>query len=129
MYSMRENSIMVIKPFKHSGTWVFDDEIADLYEEPFVSGMPEIIDKIIKDEKIKDSHKGFSLFFSQYEFPGGNYALEWKREELGGNWYQLKGTEMEGWLCPALFKYFSDAPEEIFAQAKAINHRASYIRL
>ena len=25
---------------------------------------------------------------------------------------------MEGWLCPALFKYFDQAPERIYAQVK-----------
>jgi hypothetical protein len=26
---------------------------------------------------------------------------------------------MEGWLCPALFRYFSDAPASLYAQIKA----------
>jgi hypothetical protein len=26
---------------------------------------------------------------------------------------------MEGWLCPALFKYFEVAPKEIYAKAEA----------
>jgi hypothetical protein len=26
---------------------------------------------------------------------------------------------MEGWLCPALFKYFEKAPKQIYVQAKA----------
>jgi len=26
---------------------------------------------------------------------------------------------MEGWLCPALFKYFSDTPKTLYAQIKA----------
>jgi hypothetical protein len=25
---------------------------------------------------------------------------------------------MEGWLCPALFKYFESAPKEIFLKAE-----------
>jgi hypothetical protein len=32
--------------------------------------------------------------------------LEWRREEYGGNWYYSPQFDMEGWLCPALFKYF-----------------------
>ena len=27
--------------------------------------------------------------------------------------------DLEGWLCPALFKYFDQAPERIYAQVKA----------
>jgi len=26
---------------------------------------------------------------------------------------------MEGWLCPALFKYFEKAPKEIYVKAEA----------
>lgn len=30
---------------------------------------------------------------------------------------------MEGWLCPALFKYFEQAPARIFVKAEAIEQR------
>jgi hypothetical protein len=33
---------------------------------------------------------------------------------MGGNWYHINGKE--GWLCPALLKYFDTAPREIYAQ-------------
>jgi hypothetical protein len=32
--------------------------------------------------------------------------LEWVRQEYDGSWYRIKGQTFEGWLCPALFKYF-----------------------
>ena len=118
----RTNSIMVIEPYRDCGTWVFDDQSVGLEAEPFVAGMPEIIDKIIEDEGIKDAEKGFTLLFSGSAFPGGEYVLDLKRPETGGNWYELKGENMEGWLCPALFKYFTFAPNKIFAQAKEITH-------
>ena len=38
------NQIMVIKPFRYSGTWVFDDEAVGLNKEPFVCGVPKMID-------------------------------------------------------------------------------------
>ena len=44
--------------------------------------------------------------------------LEWRREEYGGNRYFLPAFEMEGWLCPALFKYFDKAPKEIYVKAE-----------
>ncbi len=40
-----------------------------------------------------------------------------KNQEMGGNWYWNESLGMEGWLCPALFKYFDTAPERIYAQA------------
>ena len=51
-------------------------------------------------------------------FPGYQRELPWVREEDGGNWYSLKGQE--GWLCPAMFRYFDNAPEKLYARADLI---------
>ena len=37
---------------------------------------------------------------------------------MDGNWYYSADLDAEGWLCPALFKYFDEAPEKIYAQFK-----------
>jgi hypothetical protein len=47
--------------------------------------------------------------------------LEWRREEVGGNWYYGDQFKMEGWLCPALFKYFQAAPREIYVKVESLN--------
>jgi hypothetical protein len=39
---------------------------------------------------------------------------------MEGNWYRTDDPPMEGWLCPALFKFFETAPREIFVKAEAI---------
>jgi hypothetical protein len=52
-------------------------------------------------------------------FPGHQYRLDWRRAESGGNWYYSADLDMEGWLCPALFRYFSDAPAFLYVQIKA----------
>jgi len=115
------NAIMVIYPYKHQGVWVFDDEIVGLVQEPFVSGADEIIEKMVAE--IPDAENGFILFFSASPFPGYQFVFEWRhREEYGGNWYYSKDIDMEGWLCPALFKYFDNAPEKIYAQSKPITN-------
>jgi hypothetical protein len=44
--------------------------------------------------------------------------FEWRRTDLGGNWYYSRDLGIEGWLCPALFRYFEAAPERIYAQFK-----------
>jgi len=62
---------------------------------------------------------GFRLFFSAAPFPGHRYSLRWVREEFGGNWYLCEELNMEGWLCPALFHYFDQAPERIYASVEA----------
>jgi len=48
--------------------------------------------------------QGFTLIFSGSPFPGHQYRLDWRREEGGGSWYYSADLDMEGWLCPALFK-------------------------
>lgn len=112
------NSILVIAPYRHAGTWVFDDPRAGLRSEPFVAGAPEIIDKLVAD--VPDADKGFRLLFSAAPFPGHATKLVWLRRGGGGNWYYSEELDMEGWLCPALFKYFPRAPAEIYVKAEPI---------
>jgi hypothetical protein len=38
---------------------------------------------------------------------------------MGGNWYTSDDPPMEGWLCPALFRYFDRAPSELYVKAEA----------
>ena len=113
------NTINVIQPYKYLTMWVFDDEKVGLVQEPFVSGADEIIEKMV--ENIPDAENGFVLLFSSSPFPGHQAEFEWRREDQGGNWYYFKEFDMEGWLCPALFKYFESAPQNIYVQFKAKN--------
>jgi hypothetical protein len=96
--------------------WVFDDPAVGLDKEPFVAGIDTMIDKITSD--IPDAHLGFRALFSAAPFPGHTDKLEWRREESGGNWYYNDRYKMEGWLCPALFRYFSAAPREIYVKVE-----------
>ena len=111
------NAINVIAPYRYEGMWVFDDPEAGLSREAFVSGADTMIDRVVAD--IPDAANGFLMVFSATPFPGYQLKLEWKREEMGGNWYYSSHLEMEGWLCPALFRYFDEAPKEIYVQVKA----------
>ncbi|BAY60013.1 hypothetical protein NIES22_00700 [Calothrix brevissima NIES-22] len=112
------NSIMVIRPYKYDDIWVFDDDQVGLVREPFVAGADKIIDRLVAH--IPNAEAGFSLLFSARPFPGYQVKFDWRREEYGGNWYYNATLDMEGWLCPALLKYFSEAPPEFYAQCKAI---------
>lgn len=112
------NAMLVIVPYWSGGTWVFDDVRVGLVAEPFVSGVPEMIDTLVKD--IPNAREGFRLLFSTSPFPGYEAELHWVREEYGGNWYTWRVKEMQGWLCPALFKYFDDAPKRIYCKAEPL---------
>ena len=111
------NAISVLAPYKHEGLWVFDDPDVGLRREPFVFGIDKMIDSLVAH--IPDAQRGFRLLFSPTPFPGHTVTLEWRRPEYGGNWYWCPQLEMEGWLCPALFKYFTEAPREFYARAEA----------
>lgn len=60
------NILMVIAPYWYQGTWVFDDESVGLNKEPFVAGVPEMIDDLVKD--IPNARSGFRLLFSSAPF-------------------------------------------------------------
>lgn len=110
------NSMLVIMPYKHAGTWVFDEPRLGLEQEPFVVGIPRMIDRLVTD--IPDADQGFRLIFSAQEFPGYTHKLLWRRKESGGNWYYCPRFDEEGWLCPALLKFFREAPKEIYVKAE-----------
>lgn len=116
--SPNSNAILVIAPYRHAGTWVFDDPRTGLVQEPFVSGVPEMIDHLVKD--IPGADRGFRLLFSAQPFPGYQQKLIWVRGEFPGNWYRLEDPALEGWLCPALFKYYSSPPAEIYVKAEEL---------
>lgn len=110
------NSLMVIAPYRHAGTWVFDDPAAGLRQEPFVAGIPEMIDDLVRE--IPDAESGFRLLFSSQPLPGYTHKLVWRRGDATENWYFSEELRNEGWLCPALFKYFRQAPKEIYVKAE-----------
>ncbi len=113
---MSENTIHVIKPYKWEGLWVFDDDRVGLVKEPFVAGTDTLIDLALAMKGIPAAEQGFLLLFSAHPFPGQDFELEWVREELEGNVYRSADLHAEGWLCPALLKYFDQAPPKLHLQ-------------
>ena len=110
------NSILVIHPYKWQGMWVFDDDRVGLVKEPFIAGADTVIERMVAD--IPDAENGFTLVFSARPFAGYQTEFQWRREEDGGNWYYSPALDIEGWLCPALFGYFAQTPDRVYAQFK-----------
>jgi hypothetical protein len=110
------NAIMVIAPYWYNGTWVFDDPAVGLKREPFVAGVPEMIDGLVKD--ISESKDGFRLTFSANPFPGYQRKLTWLHGDSGGNYYKLDEPPIEGWICPAMFRYYKAAPQALYVKAE-----------
>jgi hypothetical protein len=121
--------LLEIHPYlEGSSTWVFNDESTGLDREPFVSGMSEMISELVSAKGI-DGSRGITIQFSNQAFSGCDVVLnyirpgdptrytrdgepEWNRY---GNWYEgrVNGSVMQGWLCPALGKYFGERPKTI----------------
>lgn len=117
------NSIMVLSPYNWNGIWVFDDARTGLVKEALVAGVPEILEALHQEHKIVNPKAGFNLLFSPTPFPGHHLKADWVREGDGGNWYKAtlpSGVEQEGWLCPALFKYFPSAPKELYIRVESL---------
>jgi hypothetical protein len=116
---MHQTQIKVIKPYMWEGIWVFDDPAVGLYKEALVAGMPEMILKGCQLLGINNPENGFVAVFSKDPFPDAKIVLEWVREEMGGNVYTAPALGgIEGWLCPALFKYFDKAPQTMYIDLK-----------
>lgn len=114
------NSIMIINPHYDKDTWIFSDSSKDIVDEPFVVGVPEMIDILVKDRP--NAKAGFKLIFSANPFPGFQLKLNWLREETGRNWYKLElgKDHMQGWLCPVLYQYFEVEPKVIYVKAEEL---------
>ena len=119
------NVLTVIQPYWYIDTWVFDDESAGLDKEPFVQGIPQMIDELVKD--IPNARGGFMLLFSSEPFAGYQVELNRIREQDGGCLYKARDYGAEAWLSPALFRYFEIAPESIYVKAEP--SRAKYDRI
>ena len=74
--------MMALRPYWMNGTWVFDDEKVGLVQEPFVAGVPEMIDHLTRS--IPEARKGFRMLFSAGPFPGYQAKLSRVRPEFDG---------------------------------------------
>jgi hypothetical protein len=125
---------LIIYPYLYEGVcWVFDDQRTGLKEEAFVLGMTEIISQVVESKSIPHADKGFALSFAAEPFDH-DLELTWMSpSEVAatgkavaipglGNWYRaaVGGQEMIGWLCPALFLYFAQAPKKIYVKAEPL---------
>ena len=86
------NAIQIIAPYRYNGTWVFDDPAVELEREPFVAGIPEMIDTLV-GEAIGECNR-FRLLFADRPFPGSQ--IEWFASTR-----KSRGTGT-GWQAPRM---------------------------
>lgn len=115
---MSNNSIYIIEPYRKYGTWIFDDSVRNLVEEPFVFGMPQIIDRIVNDDRCQRCR----FTFSETELPEYDLVLNKMKgkPDIIGAWYESAQLKMSGWLCPVLGLYFKTPPDNIYIKLEKI---------
>jgi hypothetical protein len=111
----------VIHPYRlPGGTWAFDDPARGLFAEPFVGETNLVIDDLARGLPGAFEH-GIQFTFSGLgPFPGCRHALEFVSTgspddadgRWSGCWYRIGARCF--WLCPALFRYFNEAPDRIW---------------
>jgi hypothetical protein len=111
-YIDMHNAVFSIRPYRWQNQWVFDDERVSLVKEPFVMGIPEMIDRAVAH--LNNPENGFTVLFNNTGLPNADLVLIKLHEDAGGNWYQCSQTGMKGWLCPALYKYYPEAPDKLY---------------
>ena len=118
------NAMNIIQPRKEMGTWVFDDKARGLSSEPFVMGIPEMIDDMVMNLGLNG--KEIRFLFSKNGFPGYQLVLKKVSEEYGGGNYEVHEsntgelTNKKGWLCPATLLYFETLPDFIYIRIEEI---------
>lgn len=107
------NAIHVINPYRSNNLWVFDDSSKNLVKEPFLAPASQLISLMCMEARIDKDF--FNLLFSDKPFIADKlYTFEWVRSEYNGDWYYSRDFDMEGWLCPALLRYFDTAPRSLY---------------
>src|SRR5436190_19425019 len=115
------DALHVIFPYQDQGQWMFDDEATGLVREPFVFGIDTMLDLLT--EQIPNAADGVKVLFSHAPFPGA-LELIWVRPEMDGNWYRCPDLrDLEGWLCPAMYRYFEKAPPRLYFKVEAKGSR------
>jgi hypothetical protein len=111
--------VQVIEPYwlDDQNAWVFDDPEKGLQREPFVKAASDIISRLACN--LQGAKEGFRLFFSDSPFPGFQLHLLQQFPERGGYWYMTADSFRAVWLCPALLRYFAQAPSELYIRAES----------
>lgn len=121
--SKNNNLINVIYPYRtEQGHWAYDDEFVT--GEPFVMGSSEMIDFLVGADCDK-----FQAIISAKPLPISDKNVinimldnidEFMENEMSmiQGWYQLRGTDIEHWLCGHLLDWFVDYPKTIFVNIK-----------
>ncbi len=119
---MPKEKFIVIKPYWYEGEWVFDDAKTGVQREPFITGITEMITLVVRG--IPNARAGVRLICCEQPLPGARHTLTWVRAEAGGtggNYYRLDNLPVEGWMSPAMYRYFDHTPAVLNVRADPLD--------
>ena len=104
--------------YREGDRWFFDDEKKSIEHEELVEGVPEILYEICADTTVQK----LDVSISTRQLTGGIPLKRSDRHDpMGGVYYiyDAGDHEVEGWLCPVFWDYFTppDAPKTIWLLA------------
>ena len=128
-----QNSLFTLLIERKGAAWVFTDHGRGLVDEPFVSGMPEIISEyLIRKAMAKGlltPYTSAQAYFSDKPFPGADLILVGGDRVLDGRWYSTDSPtvahqeeSLHGWLCPATLAFFPDFPDELYVSLVGLSN-------
>jgi hypothetical protein len=88
-----QNAVYSIRPYRWQNMWVFDDERVGLVKEPFVMGIPEIINKAVAH--LPSPQQGFTVLFNNTGLPSADVVLKKVETESNGTWYEQEGIGLK----------------------------------
>jgi hypothetical protein len=100
---------MTIEPYRIGNMqFAFDDPVTGLVREPFIGNANYHLDKFA------GKRNNCSIAFSSTPIPDYDVKLELLDTHIimGSNYKDEEDRTV--WLCPALFKYFKDAPQYLY---------------
>ena len=113
------DNIQCIYPYydENMGLWVFDDAEKNLQKEALIEGIDDMLDYMVKEKGLKERKLGVA--FSNTEIQNHDVLLELiepadPNGRINGNMYRWTKNQINGWLCPSLYKYFEEAPKKLY---------------
>lgn len=103
-----------IRPYREDHLWMFDDPKVGLFREGLRQGTPEVLMRACELRGIEPV--GFVAAFSVQQKIAAMHRLDLRGPVWNGTQYYWHDQQMLCWFCPALLRYFTEPPTQIWFQ-------------
>ena len=103
----------ILDIYREGNKWFFDDSLKGIKHEEFVDGIPDIIKFACGNALAKNVR----AIIDTQRFEGAD-ELVFDHEDMGGVVYTC--NNIQGWLCPVFWQYFTLPPKSLWVSVKEI---------